>query len=297
MASVRAIVPGQIKDDQLFQPLAAAFERYPKDSYDIVVGSAGKVDTASKTVLVSLPGSDRTLNYDQLVIATGSRCTSSTVPWKNLDTYDETVSLLDSTRERVQAAQHIVVAGAGATGVEVAGELAFEYGKDKEITLLCGGPNLLDGDSVGPAAEAELLKLNVKIRKSARVAGAKDLADGKTEVSLENGESITADLYLPTMGMKANTEMLDLQYLNEKGYVAVDDFFRVKGLENEGVWALGDVVNKPRGGFLITQKQVSSILNSKSRNNGRNDRLTVFHRRLVSGRTFSSFCRRRHPRR
>lgn len=260
MASVRAIVPGQIKDEQLFQPLAAAFERYPKDSYEIVVGSAGKVDTTSKTVLVSLPGSDRTLNYDQLVIATGSRCTTSSVPWKNLDTYDETVSLLDSTRERVQAAKHVVVAGAGATGVEVAGELAFEYGKDKEVILLCGGPAVLDGDSVGPAAEAELLKLNVKIQKNARVAGAKDLADGKTEVSLENGETITTDLYLPTMGMKANTEMLDLQYLNDKGYVDVDDLFRVKGLEDEGVWALGDVVNKPRGGFLITQKQVSILV-------------------------------------
>lgn len=260
MASVRAIVPGQIKDEQLFQPLAAAFERYPKDSYEIIVGSAGKVDTASKTVLVSLPGSDRTLNYDHLVVATGSRSTTSTVPWKVLDSYDETVSLLDSTRERVQSAKHIVVAGAGATGVEVAGELGFEYGKDKEVTLLCSGPELLDGDSVGPAAKAELLKLNVKIRYDARVAGAKELADGKTEVSLEKGEAITADLYLPTMGMKANSEMMDFKYLTDKGYVDVDEFHRVKGLETEGVWALGDVVNKPRGGFMITQKQVSSSI-------------------------------------
>lgn len=267
MASVRAIVPGQIKDEQLFQPLATAFERYPKDSYEVIVGSAGKVDTTSKTVLVSLPGADRTLTYDHLVVATGSRSTGTSVPWKVLDSYDETVSLLDATRERVQAAQHIVVAGAGATGVEVAGELAFEYagpgadkkegGQRKEVVLLCSGPQLLDGDSVGPAATAELLKLGVQIRYDARVAGAKDLPDGKTEITLVNGEAITTDLYLPTMGMKANSEMMDFQYLTDKGYIDVDDCHRVKGLEEEGVWALGDVVNKPRGGFMITQKQVS----------------------------------------
>lgn len=262
MASVRAIVPGQITDEQLFQPLTAALERYPKESYEVIIGAAGKVDTASKTVLVSLPGSSRSLSYDQLVVATGSRSTTSTVPWKILDSYDETVSNLDATRERVKEAKHIVVAGAGATGIEVAGELGCEYGKDKEVLLLSGGPSLLDGDSVGPAALAELKKLHVNVRFDARVTGSKELPDGKTEVALQNGEAITTDLYLPTMGMRANSEMMDQSYLTDKGYVSVDEFYRVKGLEKEGVWALGDVVSVPRGGFLFTQKQVSSLSGS-----------------------------------
>lgn len=269
MASVRAIVPGQITDEQLFTPLSTAFERYPSTAYEVIIGSAGKVDPATRTVLVSTPTSgaaagDRSLTYDYLVLATGSRSTTSSVPWKTLSSYDETVSLLDATRERVQAAKHIVVAGAGATGIEVAGELGCEYvggggskKSTKEVTLLSAGPSLMDGDSVGPAAQAELVKLGVKVKLEARVAGTKELPDGKTEVSLVNGETIVADLYLPTMGMKANSEMVDGKYLTEHGYVAVDDFYRVKGLESEGVWALGDVVSKPRGGFLITQKQVS----------------------------------------
>ncbi|KAJ4417996.1 hypothetical protein N0V82_005848 [Gnomoniopsis sp. IMI 355080] len=265
IASVRAIVPGQITDEQLFTPLSAAFERYPSGSWEIIVGSAGKVDPTTHTVLVSAASNggagDRTITYDQLVLATGSRSTTSTVPWKNLSSYDETVSLLDATRERVKTAKHIVVAGAGATGIEVAGELGCEYhGKeDKEVTLLSGGPSLMDGDSVGVAAKAELVKLGVQIKLDARVAGSKDLPDGRTEVSLVNGETIVADLYLPTMGMRANTEMLDSQYLTEKGFVAVDEFYRVKDLESQGVWALGDVVSKPRAGFLITQKQAAGV--------------------------------------
>lgn len=115
---------------------------------------------------------------------------------------------------------------------------------------------VLDGDSVGPAAKAELVKLGVKIKTDARVEDTKEVEGGKTEIVLKNGETITADLYLPTMGMAANTEMVDKKYLNEHGYVSVDDFYQVVGLENEGVWAAGDVVSKPRGGFMITQKQV-----------------------------------------
>lgn len=247
-----------------------------------------------------MPGSDKTLTYDQLVIATGSRSTTSTVPWKILDSYDETVSLLDSTRERVQAARDIVVAGAGATGVEVSGELGFEYGKTKTITLLCGGPSLLDGDSVGAAAKSELSKLHVKIRFGAKVAGTKELADGRTEISLEGGETITTDLYLATMGMKANSEMMDGKYLTDKGYVAVDEFYRVKGLENEGVWALGDVVSIPRGGFLFTQKQVSGIPCQCGRTvEGASFfsffffkiLLTGYRRPLALERTYTSFCK------
>lgn len=261
MASVRAIIPGQFKDEQVFAPLSTALEHYPKDSYELLIGSAGKVDTAGKTVLVTLPAGsgERTLSYDQLVVATGARNASSeTVPWKVLDSYDETVSSLDTMRERVAAANTIVVAGAGATGIEVAGELGFEFGKTKDITLLCSGLKLMDGDSVGASAQAELTKLNVKIRTEARVAGAKELADGKTEIRLEQGgETLTADLYLPTMGLRANSEMMDGKYLNEKGFVQVDEMYRVKGLEAEGVWALGDVVSSPHASFLLTQKQVS----------------------------------------
>lgn len=270
MASVRAIVPGQIPDEQLFQPLTAALERYPKETYEVIIGAADQVDTASKTVQVTLPaaGPPRTLSYDHLVLATGSRSTDPDVPWKTLDTYDATLTALTTTRDRVGSARHILVAGAGATGIEVAGELGFEYGRpragttgddergEKEVHLLSSGPALLDGDSVGAAARAELERLHVRIRTGARVEGARALPDGKTEVSLVGGETIVTDLYLPTMGMRANSEMLESRYLGEAGYVTVDEFFRVKGLEGEDVWALGDVVSSPRAGFLYTQKQV-----------------------------------------
>jgi NADH dehydrogenase FAD-containing subunit len=152
------------------------------------------------------------------------------------------------------------VGGAGSTGIEVAGELGYEYGKTKAITLLSAGDKVLSGDSVAPAAANELKKLNVTIKYGARVQGAKTLPDGKTEVTLANGEVLTTDLYLATTGLVPNTEYIPAQYLSaDVNYrtVLVDEYLRVQ--EAKDVWACGDVVSKPRAGFFITQKQAASV--------------------------------------
>lgn len=60
------------------------------------------------------------------------------VPWKaSLEGYEKTKSLLHEYQNKVKAAKSIIIAGAGPTGVETAGEIAFEYGKGKEVTLVC----------------------------------------------------------------------------------------------------------------------------------------------------------------
>jgi NADH dehydrogenase FAD-containing subunit len=258
LASVRAIIPGALKDDQVFQPLSAAFSRYPQKSYELIIGTAESSDFAAKTVTVTLgDGSgNKTLSYDQLVLATGSRTASSEVPWKGVASYEETLALLHSTSDKVKAAESIVVAGAGATGVELAGELGFEFGKTKKITLLAADSEILGGDSVASRASPLLKGLNVVIKTGAKVASTRAGADGKTEVVLDNGETITTDLYLPTMGLVPNSEYVDKKFLTEKGLVVADDFLKVTNAD--GVWAAGDLVSKPRAGFLITQKQVSN---------------------------------------
>jgi hypothetical protein len=53
-----------------------------------------------------------------------------------LSGHQATIDALHKVQEQVKAAKTIVVGGAGATGVETSGELGYEYGKDKEITLV-----------------------------------------------------------------------------------------------------------------------------------------------------------------
>ncbi|KAI8945418.1 hypothetical protein F4801DRAFT_127137 [Xylaria longipes] len=266
MAAVRAIVPGVLKPEEYTQPIAPGFAKYPADAFEFIIGTAQAVDYDSKTVnvIVGADASERQLNYDYLVVATGTRNAGTTnVPWKNNGTHEEITALLAETQEKVTAAKHIVVAGAGATGVEAAAELGFEYGNPKnpankkEIILLSAHKEVLDGDSIASNVASELKKLNVTVRGSARVANATTSPDGKTEVVLENGEKIVTDLYLPTMGMTPNTDFFPEMLLTAGRFIDIDEFYAVRGAEN--IWAAGDVVWKPRGSFVHTDKQAAGV--------------------------------------
>lgn len=262
LASVRAIIPGQIKEEDILKPLESALSRYPAGSWELVIGSATAADFDGKTVevVLSADNSTRTLAYDQLVLATGARAASPDMPWKAAGGYEDLVSSIRQIAARVEEAKHIVVAGAGGTGVEVAGELGYEYGKTKEVVLLAAGEKILGGDATAAAAESELKKLNVTVRYGARVDSTQTLPDGRTEVKLLGGGTLVTDLYLPTTGVVPNTEYIAARYLSaDEGYrtVLVDEYLRVQGARD--VWACGDVVSKPRAGFMITQKQAASV--------------------------------------
>lgn len=257
LASPRAIVPGVLKEEQYSLPIADGFAKYPADAFEFVVGSAEQADLEAKTVRVTTAGGvERTLGYDHLVLATGTRYVDDAVPWKANGTNEEVMALLRQTQQKVLAAKHIVVAGAGATGVETAGELRYEY-QDKEVVLLSSGDKILNGDAIAANAESELTKLGVKVQHNARVDSHHELPDGRTEVVLQNGEKLVTDLYLSTMGVLPNTEYLPAKVLRDDRFVAVDEFYRVKGVEN--VWAAGDIVWDPKGSFLIADKQAAGV--------------------------------------
>ncbi|KAJ2992461.1 hypothetical protein NUW58_g2162 [Xylaria curta] len=137
LAAVRAIVPGVLKEEQYALPIAPGFAKYSEDVFEFVVGTAEAVVPENKVVKVSVGWGpnreERELSYDYLVVATGTRTAGATnVPWKNNGTHEDIAALLAETQQKVKAAKHIVVAGAGATGVETAAELGFEYGNPKD---------------------------------------------------------------------------------------------------------------------------------------------------------------------
>ncbi|KAK6957492.1 hypothetical protein Daesc_000278 [Daldinia eschscholtzii] len=258
MASVRAIIPGLLKEEQYSQPIEKGFAKYPAEAFEFVVGTAEGVDIIDKTVKISTSdGGERVLNYDHLVLATGTRAVDGTVPWKSNGTHEQVAGLVSQIQDKVKTAKHIVVAGAGSTGVEVASEIAFEYGKEKEVVLLSGDAEILGGDSLASNVSSELKKLGVRVRKSARVDATHTTPEGKTEVVLQSGEKILTDLYLPTMGMRPNTEYLPADLLTDKKFVDIDEFYRVKGTKD--VWAAGDIVWKPRGSFVLSDKQAAGV--------------------------------------
>lgn len=257
IASVRAIVPGVLREEQYSLPIADGFKQYPADSFEFIVGSAEGVDVDAKTVKVVVTGEEeRTLSYDHLVLATGTRSADAAVPWKANGTHEEVAAQIAAIQQKVATAKHIVVAGAGATGVETAAELRFEY-KDKTVVLLSKDAEILGGDSIAAGARSELKKLGVDIRTDALVVGSETLPDGRTEVALASGEKIATDLYLPTTGVVPNTEYLPERLLTDRKFVDIDEYFAVRGAKD--VWAAGDIVWKPRGSFVLTDMQAAGV--------------------------------------
>ena len=135
LAAPRAIVPGQFSDDKLFGAIAPGFKQYTADRFEFLLGTAERLDLESKSVSVATAKGEKVITYDILILATGTR-TKGDIPFKLGDSYEATRDALHDFQSKVKKANSIVVGGAGATGVETAGELAFEYGKQKTITLV-----------------------------------------------------------------------------------------------------------------------------------------------------------------
>ncbi|TQS34807.1 hypothetical protein Golomagni_04797 [Golovinomyces magnicellulatus] len=244
MAAVRAIVPGQFSDDKLFASIPDGLEKYG-DLVDFVIGTATQLDTSSKTVAISTADGEKQLHYEILVIATGSRAKGKEeLPWHpSLSGYEASKKTLHKFQEAVKNAKKIVLGGGGPTGVETAGELGYEYGKDKEIFLITSSSKLLlsGTPAMSSTAETELRKLHVNIIYNTKITEVKPETNGQTTLILSNGCTKTVDLYLPTVGIAANTDFVPEKHLNENKYIMVDNFFRVKGAPD--VWAAGDVTD------------------------------------------------------
>ena len=132
IAAPRALVPGRLSDDSVFQPISAGFSKYTPSQFEFIVASAESLDVVARKVVLS---TNVTINYDFLILATGSSVKEGT-PLKTLESTEATKDALHDFQARVKQAETIVIAGAGATGVEIAGELGFEYRQQKKIILV-----------------------------------------------------------------------------------------------------------------------------------------------------------------
>ncbi|QSZ29505.1 hypothetical protein DSL72_004019 [Monilinia vaccinii-corymbosi] len=254
IASVRAIVPGGMPDEKVFTPIAAGFKQYSAETFEFVIGTAEDLDVENKKVVVSGDHGRSTLSYDFLVLATGSR-TKEDSPFKGKASYQESLDSLHEWQSKVKNASSIYIAGAGATGVETAGELGFAYGSSKKITLIASGPTVLEGTpaSVSKTATKQLQNLQVNIKVSTKVSGSAMTPEGKYEITLSNGEKIITDLYIPTMGVLPNSSYIPENYLNPAGFATVDHFLRLKGTTD--IWVVGDVSAVERPQYVNAEKQ------------------------------------------
>ena len=216
------------------------------------------------------------VGWSRLVLTLGSRPNDFDIPGltqRTLSLYsaDDAEQVWQAARQRLAAAAvqtdpaeqrrlaTVVVGGGGATGVELAGELAEtlpkvagEYGLDPDRTavqLVEAGPEILAGSSPELIARATriLADLGVKVATSAMIAAATEqgfrLADGQL---MEGGVFVWAG------GLKAPDLVADSALpTGHNGRVKVDQYLRV--LDHPDIYAAGDLasVTDPRTGHVL----------------------------------------------
>lgn len=257
--------PDAFRSDQYLFPIKDLFAKYSSESLDFILGTATAVDATAKTVSVTANGDQKSqsVGYDYLVIASGSTTHATTgsitglsIPFKQSGR-DDMTQLIEAAQRQMGDAKEIVIGGAGPIGVELAGELAEAAAQsgnaDKvSITLVSGTDRVLPTlKASGSSAARQLLEqMKIKIITSKKVIGVETTIDNDEKQSwtvlLDDGDKLSADIYIPTTGVVPNSRFVPSEFLDENGWVKVDKELRVQSSDRSSrlpIYAPGDVNN------------------------------------------------------
>jgi NADH:quinone reductase (non-electrogenic) len=216
------------------------------------------------------------LHYTRLVLALGSRPNDFAIPGLAeraiaLYSVDDARRVRDAVMATLQAAvtevdpnrrqclATIVVGGGGATGVELAGELADTLpqlasrvglpANLPRVILVEAGPTVLAGSSPDliQRATRTLTRLGVAVRTNARIAAA--TRDG---FKLENGDVVEGGAFVWAGGVKAPDLVVGSGLpVGHNGRVKVDQYLRA--LDHPEIFVAGDVASvvDPATGHVV----------------------------------------------
>ncbi len=221
------------------------FNRYPKlDAVRIRQGLATEVDTQARQLhYVDPEAVTHTLDYDVLVIATGTRNGF----WRNnqLQSIEEIERSLDAHRALLAAAPRVNVIGAGPTGVSAAYNLKQHY-PDTAVHLYFSQAEPLAGyhDSARADVSRRLVEVGVSLHHGHRadLAQQPDLDSlAPATVHWSSGQApLDEALTLWAVGnTQPNSAFLPPSMLDEAGFVQCDPYLRVPGADN--VFVIGDI--------------------------------------------------------
>lgn len=215
---------------------------YRDHRIDVLTGArVREIDRAGKRV--ELQSGDR-LSYSHLVLATGARNRVPPLPGIELDgvCYLRTLAETDELRQRLAAANHVVVIGAGFIGLEFAA-VARAHGKAVRIVELTD--RVMGRVVTVPTshffAEAHR-RTGVEFTFGARAEGIAGHAGRVDGVELEDGARLPADLVLVSIGVVPNEEVAAAAGLAVANGIVVNEELST---DDPNISAIGDCASFP----------------------------------------------------
>ena len=214
---------------------------WKKIRIELVEGSVTKVDTEEKSIQID-GASD--LNYDKLIIATGSKPNKFGWPGQDLNGVQglyskQDLELLEENAPNNKVCKRAVIVGGGLIGIELAEMLRT---RNIPVTFLVRETSFWNG--VLPKGESEMINEHIRehhidLRLGASLKEIKPDKDGKVKsiVVEETGEEIDCDLVGLTAGVTPNIDFLKNSGISLGRGVKVNRFLETN---IEDIFAIGD---------------------------------------------------------
>ncbi|WP_221410281.1 NAD(P)/FAD-dependent oxidoreductase [Paraburkholderia dinghuensis] len=215
---------------------------YDDNRIELKLGAAVRsLDCASHTLALA-DGSH--LQYDKLILATGSTPRVLSIPGHDLEGVVALRSLADADvlRARLQPGERLVVIGAGYIGLEAAAS-ARKLGH--EVTVLEAAPRVLGrvtSETVSAFYAHEHRAKGVDLRLDAKIESFVGEGGTLSGVKLASGEVVPAGLALVGVGVVPNVTLALEAGIACANGVQVDDDARAS---DPDVFAIGDCSNRP----------------------------------------------------
>ena len=210
-----------------------------KAGVEFLIDEVISIDTAEKTLFLK---NSENISYEKLILALGSEPIVPPIPGADLEgvvTVRKELDYIRKINELLKQAKNVVVVGAGFIGVEMSDEIVKN---GTNVTLIEAMDNILplafDAD-FSEIARKSLKNHGVKLRVGEKVKQINGKNGVVSDIKLESGETIPADMVLFAIGYRSNTELARNAGLNIGVYngIITDDYLRTSVSD---VFAVGD---------------------------------------------------------
>ncbi len=243
------------------QPLERVYLRPEKFYADknITLETGVRVTAIDRDAHTVTTEDGRSIGYDQLILATGTRARTLPLPGADLEGihYLRTIADVDRIAAGMHDAQRIVIVGGGYIGLEVAA-VARESGL--EVTVLEMESRILQRvttEEMSAYYHKVHTSHGVNIRTDTR-ASAFEGSDGKVTAVVCGDERLPADMVIVGVGVVPNVELAEAAGLACDNGIVVDEHCRTA---DPNIWAIGDCTNHPSA-FTGGRLRLESVPNA-----------------------------------
>ncbi len=226
---------GQIEENGTY--LRKSADHFEHIGVEVCHDRVTEINTADKQATLANSG---TLDYDKLLIATGSSPLKPPIPGIESEGVYHCWTLDDARNiiKRCQSGHRVVLVGAGFIGCIILEAIAAG-GADLTVVELENRmvPRMMN-ETAGGLIKAWCEKKGITVHTSTKVESIEEYHDSGLQVTLDNDQSTTADLVVLATGVRPNIAFLNGSGIDTDHGILVNEYLSASYAD---VYAAGDV--------------------------------------------------------